>query len=84
MQRFIQKKSWQNIVISNDGKRIVQLKDIADVEVKEAVEYIKINANGKEGLLIAVIKQPNANLVDLSTAMEAKSKRFEKYSSQMM
>jgi CzcA family heavy metal efflux pump len=68
------KEDLQNIVISNDGKRIVRLKDIADVEVKEAVEYIKINANGHDALLIAIIKQPNANLVEISAAMEQKIK----------
>jgi multidrug efflux pump subunit AcrB len=36
-------------VIKNDGKRVVKLKDIATIEVKEAIEYIRINANGKEG-----------------------------------
>ncbi len=51
---------------------MVQLKDIADIEVREAVEYIKVNANGKEGLLIAVVKQPNSNLVDVSTQMKDK------------
>lgn len=66
------KDDLQNIVVSNNGKRIVRLKDIADVEVKEAVEYIKINANGKDGVLIAIIKQPNANLVELSAAMKQK------------
>lgn len=68
------KEELQNIVIRNDGKRVVRLKDIADVEIKEAVEYIKINANGQDGLLIAIIKQPNANLVTLSKAMEQKIK----------
>ena len=68
------KDDLQNIIISNNGKRVVQLKDIADVEVKEATEYIKINANGREGILIAIIKQPNANLVELSTNMEQKVK----------
>jgi CzcA family heavy metal efflux pump len=68
------KEDLQNIIISNDGKRIVRLKDIADVEVKEAVEYIKINANGHDALLIAIIKQPNANLVEISAAMEQKIK----------
>ncbi len=62
----------QHIVIRNDGKRIVTVQDIATVEVKEAVEYIRINANGKDGILIAVIKQPNANLVSLSAEMEQK------------
>ena len=62
----------KNIVISNNGKRIVQLQDIADVEVNEAVEYIKVNANGKEGILIAVVKQPNTNLIDLSAQIKDK------------
>ncbi len=62
----------KNIVIKNDGKRVVQLEDIADIQVKEAVEYIKVNANGKEGLLIAVVKQPNSNLIDISAKMKEK------------
>ena len=32
----------------------------------------KINANGREGLLVAIIKQPNTNLVTLSSAMAKK------------
>src|ERR1700754_1655455 len=51
------KDQLENIVISNNGKRIVLLKDIANVQIQEAKEYIKINANGKEGILLAVIKQ---------------------------
>lgn len=62
----------QNVVVSNHGRRIVQLKDIADIEVQEGVEYIKVTANGKEGVLIGVIKQPNSNLVDVSAQMKAK------------
>lgn len=62
----------QNMVIRNTGKRVILLKDIATVDVREAVEYTRINANGKEGILIAVIKQPNANVVDLSREMEAR------------
>jgi CzcA family heavy metal efflux pump len=62
----------QNVVVANHGKRIVLLKDIADIQVNEAVQYVKINANGKEGVLIAVIKQPNSNLVDVSSQMKDK------------
>src|SRR5258706_8604509 len=68
----------EEMVIKNDGKRIVKLKDIATIQVKEGVEFIKINANGKEGLLIAVVKQPNSNLVDLSKTMEAKIEALKK------
>ncbi|MEP6746897.1 MAG: efflux RND transporter permease subunit [Bacteroidota bacterium] len=68
----------QNIVVKNDGRRIIKLQDVAEVQIREAVEFTKINANGKEGILVAVIKQPNANLVDLSTAMENKISELQK------
>ena len=72
------KEQLGNIVLSNNGKRIVLLKDIADVQIQEAKEYIKINANGKEGILLAVIKQPNANLVELSDKMDLKLQALKK------
>lgn len=72
------KDQLEQIVISNNSKRIVLLKDIADVAIQEAKQYIKINANGKEGILLAVIKQPNANLVELSDQMDAKIKELRK------
>jgi CzcA family heavy metal efflux pump len=59
----------KSLVISNNGKRIVQLKDICEVNVSEGIEYTRINANGKDGLLVAIIKQPNANLVSISDEM---------------
>jgi CzcA family heavy metal efflux pump len=74
----LNKTEIENIVISNNGKRIVVLKDIANVQVNEAVEYIKVNANGKDGILIAIIKQPNANLVSLSEEMTLKVNELRK------
>jgi CzcA family heavy metal efflux pump len=68
----------KNVVVSNNGRRITLLKDIAEVKIKEGVEYTKINANGKEGLLIAVIKQPNANLISLSKDMEGRITSLQK------
>ncbi|MDD2476832.1 MAG: efflux RND transporter permease subunit, partial [Dysgonamonadaceae bacterium] len=61
-----------DIVIKNDGNRIVYFKDIAQINIHPAKQYIKVNANGTESILIAVVQQPNANLVDLSRAMEQK------------
>ncbi|MEP7277443.1 MAG: efflux RND transporter permease subunit [Bacteroidota bacterium] len=60
----------ENIVLKNDGRRIIRLGEIASVQIREAVEFTKINANGREAILIAVIKQPNANLAALSLAVE--------------
>ena len=67
-----------NIVVSNNGRRVVLLKDIAEVQIQEAKEYVKINANGQEGILLAVIKQPNANLVSLSDRMDQKLKELRR------
>lgn len=62
----------ENTIINKNGYRVVRLKDISTVKIQPGVEYTKINANGKDGILIAVIKQPNANLIDLSDQMAAK------------
>ncbi len=62
----------ENLVVSNDGKRITLLRDIADVQIQEAKEYVKINANGQDGILLAIVKQPNSNLVALSDSMAQK------------
>ena len=66
----------EDLILARKGNRMVQLKDVADVNIQESVEYTRINANGKDGVLIAVIKQPNANLVDLSAQMADKVKQL--------
>ena len=66
------REDLEQLVISNNGKRVIFLKDIADVEIREAVEFTKINANGRDGVLVAIIKQPNANLLTVSTEMVKK------------
>ncbi|GAC1419361.1 MAG: efflux RND transporter permease subunit [Flavisolibacter sp.] len=68
----------KNLIVSSNGKRIVQLKDFAEVSISPGVEYTKINANGREGVLVAVIKQPNANLISLSNEMTAKVEELQK------
>lgn len=72
------KTEVEKIVISNNGKRITTLKEIASVKVQEAKEYVKINANGHSAVLLAVIKQPNANLVFLSDQMRKKVEELKK------
>ncbi|MEH6307261.1 efflux RND transporter permease subunit [Olivibacter sp. CPCC 100613] len=68
----------KQVVVSNDGKRIITIQDIATVQINESVEFTKVNANGKAGVLIAVIKQPNANLLTLSEAMKRKVEALRK------
>ncbi len=68
----------QNLVISNDGKRILKLKDIANVKVAARTEYIRVNANGESAVLIAVIKQPNTNLITFSEEVSKRIKELNK------
>jgi len=62
----------QNLVIINSPNRLIRLRDIADIEVKEVKEYVKILANGKNVPIIAVVKQPNANLIEVNNTIEQK------------
>lgn len=68
----------KNLVISNNSMRVITLNDIATVNIKAGIEYTKINANGKEGILVAIVKQPNINLISLSDAVNAKVKELNK------
>ncbi|MDR3697646.1 efflux RND transporter permease subunit [Mucilaginibacter sp.] len=72
------KDQLENLVISNNRKRVVRLKDFADIAIQESIEYTRINANGHDGVLIAVIKQPDANLVSLSSDMDDKVAQLKK------
>jgi CzcA family heavy metal efflux pump len=67
-----------NLVISNNRKRIIHLKDFADIAISEGIEYTKINANGRDGVLVAVVKQPDANVVSMSNDMTAKVEQLKK------
>jgi CzcA family heavy metal efflux pump len=72
------KSELEDMIISNDRKRTIQLKDVADVQVSEGIDYTKINANGHDAVLVAVIKQPNANLISVSDDMAQKIGELQK------
>jgi len=72
------KTELENLVVGKNGNRILTIKDIANVKIREGLEYTKINANGKDGILVAVIKQPNSNLIDLSKEMSTKIAQLRK------
>ncbi|TSA28889.1 MAG: efflux RND transporter permease subunit [Ignavibacteriales bacterium] len=59
------KTELENTVIINNSKNKIALKDIAEIKIAERRDYVRINANGKDVPLIAIVKQPNANLIDV-------------------
>ena len=63
----------KEIIIKNDGVRTVKVKDLARIEVQEQQEFVKINANGENAVLIDLIKQPGINLIDFAKHAEEKA-----------
>ena len=66
----------EDLTIINSPKRLIRLKDVAKVKVSEVKEYVKIRANGKNVPTIAVIKQPEANLIEVNNTIEQKVKEL--------
>ena len=67
-----QKEDLENLVLRNDGRRIVRLADVATVALGEQPEYTRINANGADAVLISILRQPDANVVLVSDGVKAK------------
>lgn len=67
-----------NTIISNDGIRSVRLSDFAKIEVQDQQEFLKINADGNDAVLVDLVKQPGVNLVDFAKQVEAKAKDIQK------
>ena len=63
----------ENTIIKNDGTRLIKLKDIAKVELKEQVEFVVVNANGHDAVLIDLVKQSGINLIDFAKECENKA-----------
>lgn len=76
--QMVNEEQLKNLIISNNGARIIRLGDIANISIHKAKQYIKINADGQEGILISVIQQPNANVIDVSNEVKAKIASLKK------
>ncbi len=63
------KSDLENLVIANNQRRVIRLKDISNVEIGSERQYVKIKANGKVVPLIHILKQPTANLIDVENAI---------------
>jgi cobalt-zinc-cadmium resistance protein CzcA len=71
------KQQLEELVLFNNGIRKIRVSDIAKVEIAELNEYVKIKADGKNVPLIAVLKQPESNLIEVSQQVTEKVKELE-------
>ncbi len=68
----------ENIIIKNDGNRIVRLNEIAKIEIQEQQEFLIINANGSNAVLIDLVKQPGINLIEFAKDAETHAAEAQK------
>ena len=68
----------ENLPIINNQKRVIELKDIAKIEIGPEKSYVKIKANGKVVPIIHVLKQPNANLLDVEKAIKSQLPQLQR------
>jgi cobalt-zinc-cadmium resistance protein CzcA len=72
------KKQIEDLVVYNSSARNIKISDIATVEISERNEYIRIKADGKDVPLVAVLKQPGSNLIDVSDQVSEKVTELNK------
>lgn len=70
------KDQLENLVLFNDANRQIKISDIARVEISQQNEYVKIKADGKDFPLVAIVKQPKSNLIDVAAQVSEKAKEL--------
>ncbi|MCX6245176.1 MAG: efflux RND transporter permease subunit [Bacteroidetes bacterium] len=68
----------KNVVIRNDGHRIIRISDISKVTLEEQQEFIRINANGRDAVIIDLVKQQGINLIDFAENVKQKAKEIQR------
>lgn len=66
----------KNTIIKNINGRIIKVKDIAKIKLEEQQEFIKINANGNNAVIIDLVKQPDRNLLNFAQDVEKKAQEI--------
>jgi len=67
----------KKVVIRNDGHRVILLSDIANIDIEEQQEFIRINANGHDAVIIDLVKQKGVNLIDFAESVKQKAKEIQ-------
>jgi heavy metal efflux system protein len=67
-----------DLVIKNDGHRIIRLRDVAKIDLQQQQEFIRINANGHDAVLIDLVKQNGVNLVDFTANVKIRAAEIQK------
>lgn len=66
-----------DLIVFDNTKSRIKLSDIAKLEIAEQNQYVKIKADGNNVPLIAVLKQPESNLIDVSNEVSANVEKLK-------
>jgi CzcA family heavy metal efflux pump len=72
------KEELADLVIINSPQRVIRLKDIANVSIGKERSYVKLKANGENVPIINILKQPGANLLEVTGAIQKELPKLEK------
>ena len=72
------KMQLENLILFDNGISRIKISDVATVQISERNEYVRIKADGKNVPLVAVLKQPQSNLIDVATQVTEKVKELNK------
>jgi cobalt-zinc-cadmium resistance protein CzcA len=68
----------KNLILFDNGINRIKISDVATVEISERNEYVRIKADEKNVPLVAVLKQPQSNLIDVATQVTQKVEELNK------
>jgi len=76
--RFNNIEELNRVVLRNFGNSIIRLSDVATVDLQEQQEFIRINANGHDAVIIDLVKQKGVNLIDFTKNISLKANEIQK------
>jgi len=63
----------RQVVVRADSGRVVRVRDVATVDIQEQQEFVLINANGHDAVLIDLVKQQGVDLATFARDAHAKA-----------
>lgn len=73
--RLITADEFGNIIVRNDGKNILRLRDIAKIDLGSESYSVVSKVSGHEAGLLAIYQTPGANALEVANRVEAKARR---------
>jgi multidrug efflux pump subunit AcrB len=68
----------RQVVVRADSGRTVRVQDVATVDIQEQQEFVVINANGHDAVLIDLVKQQGVDLATFAAGAHAKAAELRK------